>query len=95
MERKIAKIVTLVEERGYKTREKQTILEDLKNEKASKYSNEIIILDTNEFKIIGNLITNKLVLKTTNSNQIIDKEWFKKLGDLYFIMDVINGPEFS
>jgi SOS-response transcriptional repressor LexA len=90
LERKIARIIPLLEEKGYKTRGKQIILEDLKNEKAKEFSKEITILNTNEFEIIGDLTTNKLVLKTTTSNQIVDIKWFKKLGALYFIIDVAN-----
>ena len=90
MERKIARIIPLLEEKGYQTRGEKIILEDLKNEKAKKFFKEITILNTNEFEIIGDLITNKLVLKTTTSNQIVDIKWFKKLSALYFIIDVTN-----
>ena len=90
MERKIARIIPLLEEKGYQTRGEKIILEDLKNEKAKEFSKEITILNTNEFEIIGDLTTNKLVLKTTTSNQIVDIKWFKKLSALYFIIDVTN-----
>jgi len=90
VESKISKIIPLLEEKGYKTRGEQIILEDLKNEKTKEFSKQITILDTNEFEIIGDLTTNKLVLKTTTSNQIVDKKWFKKIGALYFIIDVTN-----
>lgn len=90
LESKITRIIPLLEERGYETRGEQIILEDLKNEKAKEFSKGITILNTNEFEIIGDLTTNKFVLKTTTSNQIVDIKWFKKIGALYFIIDVAN-----